>query len=370
MRRLLAHKKGMPPSFTFSLTLLLLLCFRPVRVCTESAAVPGPLATILSSVGLPPENAQALIFAAFEAFYLREELIALRDYGISVNQAKRSDNSSDGLVIVPGSSWNDAAAGSVLIMGVSATMLIDNASLVTDTLVRLGIDIPLSTAQGQSNIPGSIIGGGYWASGVPGVRLNPRRGLIEKPSRRGKGAAVPRGRKLTAAAAAAASPADAAFLQSWFEMLPVRMQDDAAAWLLSLGDGNLTITSPQHPLNIATIFITGLFDIEVSLRILAIENQNAFANRLASALRLGSDGSADVGLIVQPAYTSFLTTTIQQLAGLGAAALALDRAAFWRALAGEVKEQTQPLPLTFTVGFEVLLRAQLSENAGDIASVF
>ena len=356
-----------PSCFTLLLLLLLALPF------SSSDPTPPPLSTILSRVGLPLPNQQALVFAGFEAYYMREELIALKDYAVSVNQAKRSDG-QDGLVVVPGSTWYDGAAGSALIMGVSATFLIDNASLVTDTIVRLGIDIPLSTAEGQPNLPGSRIGGGFWASTVEGPRLNPRRGLIEKNSAKKEGTAAPpplRGRKLSDASASSDSlPVDAAFLQSWFDLLPAKMQVDAAAWLLSLDGGNLTVTSPQNPLTIASVFLTELFDIELSIRTLAIENQNAASLRLASAMRLGSDGSLAVGVIVDPVYTSFVAATIQQLANIGSAALKLDPASFLRTLVGEVKPQVQPLPLSLTLGFEVLLRAQASLNAGDIASVF
>jgi len=273
-------------------------------------------------------------------------------------QAKSDAN---GTVVVPQSTYWDAAAGSILVVGVSAVFLADNSSLVDKGIPRLGIDIPLSTVEAQVNLPGKLIGGGYAASGPGGPRLNPRRGLVERLQQRRQEGVVRR----RLAAQESASVDD--FWSAWLGMLPAQIQNDVVQWLVT--NANLTIVQPQSPLNPVTSSLVQLFDIELSVRGLLVENENAASIRLGSTVRGGSDGSLTEGFIFQPVVTGFISQTLQQAAAFGAAALRAGSGAVKRVLQPYLQTQLQPLPDSITLACDVLFRVQVSANGGDVASV-
>lgn len=288
-------------------------------------------------------------------------------------QAKSDAN---GIVVVPQSTYWDAAAGSVLVVGISAVFLADNSSLVD--IPRLGIDIPLSTVAAQSNLPGTLIGGGYMASGPGGPRLNPRRGLVERlresteehggaREEHGGGARRRSTESTVRRRLVAQDTASLDFWSAWLGMLPAPIQNDVVQWLVT--NANLTIVPPQSPLNAVTSSLTQLFDIELSVRGLLVENENAASIRLGSTVREGSDGSLTEGFIFQPVVTGFLSQTLQQAAAFGAAALRAGSGAVKRVLQPYLQTQLQPLPDSITLACDVLFRVQVSANGGDIASV-
>jgi hypothetical protein len=344
-----------------SLCFTLLLLIWPIWCCAVPG-IPAPLQYILEQTNV---NLSALTFAEFGSFYLTEEAIGLKDYAIAVVKGESAQN---GTVVVPASVWYNAAAGSTLIVGVSAVFLLDNSSLVDNGVPRLGVDIPLSTAQALSNLPGMLIGGGYQAAGMPGPRLNPRRGLVQTQSSTNPGILA---RLLGGGTARrsllqlnASSVED--FWQSWYELLPAQLQSDVVAWLVT---NNVTVTALQAPANAGTATVVQVFDFEVGVRGLTVENQESQAIRAVRTNRVGTDGSYAAGYIFQPSFTGFISTTLQSAAAIGFALASLNVSAIAAALGSYFGQQLQLLPSTITVEFDVLLRAQSSFNGGDIAAV-
>jgi hypothetical protein len=185
-------------------------------------------------------------------------------------------------VIVPGSSFSDAATGAVLVVGVSASFLIENASLITgEAAPRLGVDLPVSTIQSLPNLPGRFIGGGYILTGATGPRVNPRPGrklLLHPPEsqcsavrdcswwRRMLGACTaepdagqsgPQRRQLSASDLASR----AAFVESFLDFLPPQISKNATEWLSQYG---FTLASPQLPFTIPGSIFVNLNDLEIS----------------------------------------------------------------------------------------------------------
>ena len=146
---------------------------------------------------------------------------------------------------------------------------------------------------------------------------------------------------------------------------------------------NFTLAQPQGFLSPLVTTFVPLFDVELTTRVLLQENQNGASVRMGPTYRVAGDGSITSGYLLLPQFTAFITQTVQQLAAaaasqarLAAAALSGDAAAVRSqaaanlgALKGYLGVQLGPLPTSFTVAFEIVLREQLSVNGVDIAAV-
>ena len=154
---------------------------------------------------------------------------------------------------------------------------------------------------------------------------------------------------------------------------------DAAALL-----SNLTVTGIQAPLlSPLTAQFVPLFDVELTARLLAQINQNGLSMRLGPVFRAGGDGTLTEGFFILPLFTTFVTTTVQQLAALGAAGLRVAAAVLRRDLTTVRAEAAAtaaltkqffaanfgPTPASIAIALELVLRDQLSVNGGDIAAV-
>ncbi len=379
----------------------LLLAAAALLPAAAGSAAPDALQRLMRSL-MPPNVVHALAFEKYQSFYVREEAIALSNQAIALAEVLDEENFT--ATVVPGTAWTDAAAGDVIIIGVSALFNIENASLVDGGVVSLGNDIPISSIQGQSNIPGRWIGGGYAATGY-GLRVNPRRGLRDpapdarawRPWRRRSspaGAVAPQQlvlvdlpppsratrRKLTPTEAAAL--ATDGFFADLIGILPPAMQTNVTDFLAS--HVNFTLAAPQLPLSLLTSYAVALLDIQFTVRLLAISNTRSASARIGPTLRIGSDGTLAEGFLVVPVLSAFLAQTAQQQAAmigdtlaLAARAVAGDPAAVATQGAANTAELLAeyfgtvlgPLPLTATLAFEVILRSQLSVNDADIAGV-
>ena len=369
---------------------MLVAAWASLRHGAGAATLPPALQRIVETI-MPPAVAQMLIFEKLQTFFVREELIAISNQAVAVVESFETENRT--VTLVPGTAWVDGAVGGMLVIGVSAVFVVDNSSLV-DGIVQLGVDVPISTIQGQNNIPGRWIGGGYVSVGPGGPRVDPRRGLREmEPDeaprwRRRKAAQAPMElqpsrRRLTAQETAELGAQH--FWSDLVELLPAwLLRDNVSDWLLSHANANFTIASPQKPLNAFTTFFVPLLDIEFSVRLLALSNQNAASARIGPTLRFGGDGTVTEGFLVAPFFSTFLTQTYQQAAELASSGLstianwiggnggaakqaALDSA---QLLGDYFGTQLGPLPTALTLEFELIIRSQLSINDGDIASVF
>lgn len=319
---------------------------------------PPALRRIIDTL-LPAGAAEALIYIKAQSAFVREESIALADQTASLLEAYDEVNNT--VVAVPGSYWDDAAAGKVIIVGVSATFQVGTASLVVGGIPAIGRDIPVSTIMGMPNIPGNFISGGRRVNNGPRRRLQEQ----EHYSRR---------RLLSSDDASLADKE--AFVADLLSMLPPPMRRNVMA-LLS-GARNFTLASPQLPPNVFTTDVVGFFDIEFSVRPLVVSNERSMSTRIGPTNRFGTDGTIAHGFIFAPTLTTFLTTTVQEYAAAAAAALRYG-AALLRggsrhhggvdALSHFLQLQFGPLPIALTLEFDVLFRTQLTANGADIAAV-
>ena len=334
-----------------------------VAACASGSrgSTPPALRRIIDTL-LPAGSAEALIYIKAQSAFVREESVALADQTASLLEAY--DELNNTVVAVPGSYWEDAAAGKVIIIGVSATFQVGNATLVVGGIPAVGRDIPVSTIMGMPNIPGNFIAGGRRVNG-------PRRRLLEETQ-----TGYPRRRLLSSDDASLA--VKEGFVTDLLTMLPPRMRRNVIA-LLS-GGRNFTLAAPQLPPNVLTANIVSFFDIEFSVRPLVVSNERAMSTRIGPTNRFGSDGTISPGFIFAPTITSFITTTVQEYAAAAAAALRYGAALLRGGSAGGqgrvvdslqdfLQVQFGPLPIALTLEFDVLFRVQLTVNDADIAAV-
>jgi hypothetical protein len=343
----------------------LLRCLLVASCCSAASSgtgTPPALRRIIDTL-LPAGAAEALVYIKAQSAFVREESVALADQTASLLEAYDELNST--VVAVPGSYWEDAAAGKVIIIGVSATFQVGNAALVVGGIPAVGRDIPVSTIMGMPNIPGNFIAGGRRVNG-------PRRRLDERPR-------YPRRRLLSSDDASLA--VKEGFVTDLLTMLPSPMRRNVIG-LLS-GARNFTLAAPQLPPNILTANMVSFFDIEFSVRPLVLSNERSISTRIGPTNRFGSDGTISNGFIVAPTITSFFTTTVQEYAAAAAAALSYGAALLRGGSAGGqgaapgvlnslqnyLQVQFGPLPIALTLEFDVLFRAQLTVNDADIAAV-
>jgi len=327
---------------------------------------------------LLPGTGDLLIFMKAQAAFVREEAIALSDQIAAYIEAY--DEMNDTVISVPGSYWVDTAVGKVIIIGISATFQVSNASLVD--VPTVGVVIPSSTVLAQPNIPGRFIGGGYTSFGGTTV-MQPRRGLIESRDNALRKAKTerPTARRHVLSVDEARAAANDGFVTDLVTMLPPLLQRKVLSLLAA--PHNFTLTSPQLSPNLLSSAFISYFDVEFSVRPLLVSNQRAANTRFAQTNRFGSDGTMATGMLIAPTLTSFVTTTLQQAAAAASAAFGFGAALVQRktpAVAANVQGKVDtlqdflniqfgPLPASLTLEFDVLFRAQLSVNDGDIASV-
>lgn len=143
-----------------------------------SPPTPPPLLVqALQDVLLPRSLSEGLSFSRLENLVLTEEAIQISDQSYSFVTSQAVGTDSNAITVAPVDLFDDAAAGFVLIIGVSSLFYVVNASLLEQGLPLLGINIPITSAQALVNLPGYFIGGGYTQSGS-----GPRRGLGEEPA--------------------------------------------------------------------------------------------------------------------------------------------------------------------------------------------
>ena len=341
--------------------LVVAACARCTRCAPSGTGTPPALRRIIDTL-LPAGSAEALIYIKAQSAFVREESVALSDQTASLLEAY--DELNNTVVAVPGSYWEDAAAGKVIIIGVSATFQVGNAALVVGGIPAVGRDIPVSTIMGMPNIPGNFIAGGRRVNG-------PRRRLQEETQ-----TSYPRRRLLSSDDASLA--VKEGFVTDLLTMLPPPMRRNVVT-LLS-GGRNFTLAAPQLPPNVLTANIVSFFDIEFSVRPLVVSNERAISTRIGPTNRFGSDGTISNGFILAPTITSFFTPTVQEYAADAAAALRYGAALLRGGSAGGqggvidslqnfLQVEFGPLPIALTLEFDVLFRAQLTVNDADIAAV-
>jgi hypothetical protein len=155
--------------------------------------------------------------------------------------------------------------------------------------------------------------------------------------------------------------------------------DAAHAALAALAVDGVTIQQPQFPNVLQTTAIPFL-DVQLSFTILNQPNQVGANVRVTPfAVRVGANGQLFQAVKVVPFLSAFAQTTKQQLASSASAGLAAvtgllqgnttQAADFAQAQAMIFDMQTSPLPTALTISFDVLIRAQLQVNGGDIATI-
>ena len=343
------------------------------------------------------ELMEFLVFDELKSAFLVQELITVTDSVVSFSTFK--DTSTGTVVVTPGDVWKDLASGVTLQMGVSGLFYVNTAANLNGTIPKVGISIPVVTVEGKVNVPArrrrllttaEAVAAGAGASDAAEVEvtLPTQRTANADPitlaalTRAGfwdAAAAVlpPAMRANFTALLRANSAPESAFLAR--HNISGQAVDAAHAALAALAVDGITIQQPQFPNVLQTTAIPFL-DVQLSFTILDQPNQVGANVRVTPfAVRVGANGQLFQSVKVVPFLSAFAQTTKQQLASSASSGLAAvagllqgnttQAADFATAQAMIFDMQTSPLPTAITISFDVLIRAQLQVNGGDIATI-
>ena len=343
------------------------------------------------------ELLEFLVFDELKSAFLVQELITVTDSVVAFSTFK--DTSTGTVVVTPGDVWKDLASGVTLQMGVSGLFYVNTAANLNGTIPKVGVSIPVVTVEGKVNVPArrrqlltteQAVAEGAGASDAAEVEvtLPTQRTATADPvtlaalTRAGfwdaAAAVLPPALRanFTALLRANAAP-ESAFLAR--HNISGQAVDAAHAALAALAVDGVTIQQPQFPNVLQTAAIPFL-DVQLSFTILNQLNQVGANVRVTPfAVRVGANGQLFQAVKVVPFLSAFAQTTKQQLASSASAGLAAvagllqgnttQAADFAQAQAMIFDMQTSPLPTALTISFDVLIRAQLQVNGGDIATI-
>jgi hypothetical protein len=360
-------------------------------------AAAGSLMSQMMTAMQAGELLEFLVFDQLQSAFLVQEYITVTDAIVAFSTFK--DTSTGETTVTPGDVWNDLGTGVTIQMGVSGLFYVNTAANLNGTIPKVGVSIPVVTVEGKVNVPArrrllttveaTAAGAGAGDAAEVEVTLPTQRTVQADPA---TVAGLTRAGFFDAAAAVLPPTLRANFtrmLQAQATPASSFMQRhnisndavDAAHAALS-ADGSvdgITIQQPQFPSMLQTTAIP-FVDVQLSFTILDQANQAGANVRVTPfAVRAGANGQLFQAVKVVPFLAAFAQTSKQQLAssasaGLAAAAGLLQgnttqAADFAQAQALIFDMQASPLPTALTVSFDVLIRAQLQVNGGDIATV-